>query len=59
MRDETEWVEIVEAGWNTLAGPDTDAIIAAVRAQSGPRRPRRALYGDGRAERIVEILSRP
>lgn len=59
MRDETEWVETVTAGWNVLAGADTERIVGAVRTQSGQRRPRPALYGDGRtAERIVDIVSR-
>lgn len=60
MRDETEWVETVETGWNALVGADADRIVAAVRTQSGQRRPRPPLYGDGRtAERIVDILSQP
>jgi UDP-GlcNAc3NAcA epimerase len=59
MRDETEWVETVAVGWNIVAGPDTERILAAVRAQTGERRPRPPLYGDGHtAERIVDILSR-
>jgi UDP-N-acetylglucosamine 2-epimerase len=58
MRDETEWVETVDAGWNTLAGADTERIVHAVRAHTEERRDRPPLYGDGRtAERIVEILS--
>ena len=36
LRDETEWVETVEAGWNQVVGTDQDLIINAVRkAQSG------------------------
>jgi UDP-GlcNAc3NAcA epimerase len=48
LRDETEWVETVQAGWNTLAGADAAAIVEAVRSFD-PKRPQPALYGDGRA----------
>jgi UDP-GlcNAc3NAcA epimerase len=58
LRDETEWVETVESGWNTLAGTDTARILAALRhpqPQGAPPQP----YGDGHAsERIVEVLGR-
>lgn len=29
IRDETEWVELVESGWNTLAPPTSSQFIAA------------------------------
>src|SRR5262249_16375023 len=46
LRDETEWVETVSAGWNTLAGSDTNRIVQAVRSFTPP--PARApLYGNG------------
>ena len=48
MRNETEWVETVEAGWNTLAGSDSERIIGAVRSFT-PNRTHPALYGDGHA----------
>ena len=59
LRDETEWVETVEAGWNTLVGADANCIGEAVRtftpASHGLTRP--TLYGDGRvAERIAKVL---
>ncbi|HTY09167.1 MAG TPA: UDP-N-acetylglucosamine 2-epimerase (non-hydrolyzing) [Candidatus Edwardsbacteria bacterium] len=57
-RAETEWVETVRAGWNTVVGPDAGRII---RALATARRPARhpLLYGDGHAaERIVRGLER-
>lgn len=48
LRDETEWVETVVAGWNTLAGCDANAIGEAARTFS-PRGPRPELYGSGKA----------
>jgi UDP-GlcNAc3NAcA epimerase len=57
LRDETEWIETVEAGWNQLVGADTARIIAAAqRAVRTPDRP--PLYGDGTAvDAIVHHLS--
>lgn len=58
LRDETEWVETVEFGWNTLTGAHTERIVQAVRSFLPPA-DRPALYGDGHsAERCVELLSR-
>ena len=39
LRDETEWVETVEAGWNVLVGSDSKRSLHAVRsfAPPGPR----------------------
>ncbi|HDL18568.1 MAG TPA: UDP-N-acetylglucosamine 2-epimerase (non-hydrolyzing), partial [Bacteroidetes bacterium] len=31
LRDETEWVETVEQGWNVLVGADYDKILTALR----------------------------
>jgi UDP-GlcNAc3NAcA epimerase len=57
LRDETEWGETVEAGWNVLAGCDPTRIVHAVReAQTG--KDLQDAYGNGRAaERIVEVCS--
>jgi len=56
LRDETEWVETVEAGWNTLVGSDPEKIIQATRSFApGDSHP--TLYGNGRAAaRCVEFL---
>jgi UDP-GlcNAc3NAcA epimerase len=57
LRPETEWVETVSAGWNTLAGCDPERIRAALAKEPPAERP--PLYGDGHsAERIVAILDR-
>lgn len=56
LRDETEWVETVEAGWNTLVGPDPEKIVRAVRSFT-PTDSRPALYGDGcAAAKCVDLL---
>ncbi|WP_440005638.1 non-hydrolyzing UDP-N-acetylglucosamine 2-epimerase [Halomicrococcus sp. SG-WS-1] len=56
LREETEWVETVESGWNVLAGADADRIRAALADATAPDEKPQP-YGDGHAaERIVEIL---
>ena len=62
LRDETEWVELVEAGCNRLVGADCEKILSGVaefESIGGLPEDRPAdLYGDGRsAEKIVAILS--
>ncbi|MFN2316815.1 MAG: UDP-N-acetylglucosamine 2-epimerase, partial [Gemmatimonadales bacterium] len=61
LRDETEWVELVESGWNRLVPPSSSGtIVAAVREalEAGlPPEPDVPLYGDGTAApRIAELL---
>ncbi|MCW2967234.1 MAG: hypothetical protein JWM71_1006, partial [Solirubrobacteraceae bacterium] len=52
LRDSTEWVETVQAGWNVLVDLDAGAALAAL--DRSPPRERPPLYGDGRAgERVV------
>ncbi len=56
LRDETEWTETVESGWNVLAGADTDKIVDLARACECPAG-QEPLFGDGHAsEKIVAAL---
>jgi len=56
LRDTTEWVETVEAGWNVLVDLDAAAAVAALEHPPPAERPE--LYGDGRAgERVVGALT--
>jgi UDP-GlcNAc3NAcA epimerase len=60
FRDETEWIETLEAQWNTLVNVDSvDGIIETVHESSGFLGERQdiAEYGDGRtSEKIVHII---
>jgi UDP-GlcNAc3NAcA epimerase len=56
LRDDTEWTETVDAGWNCLAGANADTIVDAVRTFR-PTTLRRAIYGAvGAAARSVACL---
>ena len=56
LRNETEWVETVEEGWNVLVGTDRIAIMEAVQALTPPL-DLKDLFGDGRAsENISRII---
>ena len=57
LRGETEWTETVDAGWNVLAGSDTERIVSAVRHFARPAL-RAPLYGEGGvAAKCVALLS--
>jgi UDP-N-acetylglucosamine 2-epimerase (non-hydrolysing)/UDP-GlcNAc3NAcA epimerase len=55
LRVSTEWVETVEAGWNTLVDLDAPLALAALKRKPPSERP--PLFGDGHAaERCVEAI---
>ncbi|MEQ1726963.1 MAG: UDP-N-acetylglucosamine 2-epimerase (non-hydrolyzing) [Vicinamibacterales bacterium] len=58
LRDETEWVETTECGWNVLVGASSERIIDAARTFA-PAACRPPLYGGpGVAATCVSILER-
>jgi UDP-GlcNAc3NAcA epimerase len=55
LRANTEWVETVQTGWNTLVDLDSAAALRALQAEPPADRPQ--LYGDGHAaERCVQAI---
>lgn len=55
LRDETEWVETVESGWNTICSPSVapseivDSILPSIGIQGRSMQP----YGDGDASTMI------
>ena len=62
IREETEWIELVETGWNRLANPgDIDDMLFnfAKQLNFNSRSLKPNFYGDGHsAEKIVEFLQK-
>ena len=58
MRDQTEWVELIDAGVNQLVGADHSLIMNAVQESLAIKvKDENELYGGGTAsKRIVELL---
>ena len=56
LRNETEWVETVEAGWNVLVGTTPEKISRTVKSYVLPDS-RPLLYGNGTAaEKCVDLI---
>src|SRR5215211_2839507 len=56
LRDTTEWVETVQAGWNVLVDLDRDAALAALERRPPAERPE--LFGGGHAsDRVCEVVA--
>ncbi len=48
LREETEWVETVKQGWNTLTGMHPEKVLAALKKPQPKKKPK-PLFGDGKA----------
>ena len=56
VRRETEWVKLLDCGWNRLADPAEPASMLTVMAQQlelDASQPRPPLYGDGHAAEAI------
>lgn len=57
LRDETEWTETVQVGWNKLVGVDLDRILHEWKSFTPPAE-QPPIFGDGTAgEKIANILN--
>ncbi|KDE55911.1 non-hydrolyzing UDP-N-acetylglucosamine 2-epimerase [Methanoculleus sp. MH98A] len=58
LRENTEWVETVEAGWNVLVGAGREKIVDAIRHFS-PGSRQKETFGNGNASVLIgKILAR-
>jgi UDP-N-acetylglucosamine 2-epimerase len=56
LRDETEWVETVEDGWNVLVGPNREKIVSLARCFE-PSHERQDVFGKGDASiKIADLV---
>lgn len=59
LRDETEWVETLDNGWNVLVGSDKKRILEEIGRERSGLQKSGFNYGDGKAsENIVDIISK-
>lgn len=56
LRDTTEWVETVSAGWNILVGADPTKIAAAMQGFKPPKYRPKIFGQEGASERIAGIV---
>ena len=49
LRDETEWIELIDLGWNRLAPPEDSDIAGTIRAAIGRTGEPGNPYGEGQA----------
>lgn len=58
MRDETEWVETVENGWNVIVGTDKEKILDNI-INFEPQKVQKEIFGDGKAaEKILSLINK-
>jgi len=56
LRNETEWVETVEQGWNKLVGTNVERIVSAIKAPSTRGRGDLYVYGGGDSQMKIRAI---
>lgn len=57
LREETEWVELVEHGFNKLVGYDAKLIVDGINTSDSKKIESSGIYGDGKtAKKILDII---
>jgi len=56
LRENTEWVETLEEGWNVLVGADRDKIVNTIN-HFNPIKDRSDLFGCSAAKKIADVIS--
>lgn len=57
LRDETEWVELVGLGWNTLLSPAADEFLDKIATMPAPGVTGQFPYGNGKAaEKVIDAI---
>ena len=58
LRDETEWIETVETGWNQLVGVDENAIVRTAKSIKPTTTTQTSIFGDGYAvEKVIKAIA--
>lgn len=57
LRENTEWIETVEAGWNVLVEANRERILEMITEEFNSKKKQMNVFGDGKAsKRIVKII---
>lgn len=56
LRDNTEWVETVESGWNVLVGANSNLILETIRKPNEDL-PHKDIFGRDAAKKIAEYIT--
>tara|TARA_R100001530_G_scaffold107187_1_gene74915 strand:- start:1915 stop:2910 length:996 start_codon:yes stop_codon:yes gene_type:complete len=56
LRDETEWQETVDDGWNILTGANKQKILDALKKGKRGKKYNPKIYGIGRAKKKIKVI---
>ena len=53
IRNNTEWIETIQEGWNTLVGTDSEKIIRAIKTWYPSNANRKQIFGKGDTSKVI------